>query len=75
MSLRKALHQQHDGGKIVCDTKALADYAARIAREHGSALSQSKQRDGCWELSISEGALKRRQRLRQRNPAERDEAD
>ena len=66
MSLRKSI-RQHDGSTIVTDSQSLADYAARIAREHGSALRQSKQYDGGWELSISEGAIKRRKRLRSKS--------
>ena len=68
MSLRDVFQRQHDGGKIVCDSKSVADYLARLAREQGQALSQRKQLDGSWELSISEGALRRRKRLRHKNP-------
>ena len=44
MSLRGALSRP--AGLIACDSKSIADYAARIARENGCALAQSKLRDG-----------------------------
>ena len=66
MSLRKSI-RQHDGSTIAVDAKSIADYAAKIAREHGSALRQSKLSDGGWELSVSEGAIKRRKRLRSKH--------
>lgn len=66
MSLRKLI-RQHDGSMIAVDSQSIADYAARIAREHGSALRQSKQSDGGWELHVSEGAIRRRKRLRSKN--------
>jgi hypothetical protein len=36
--------------EIVTDTKSMADYAAKIAREGGHALRQRKQETGGWEL-------------------------
>jgi hypothetical protein len=71
MSLRRVLSRHEDAaGLIACNSKSIADYAARIARQNGCALAQCKLNDGGWELAISEEALKRRKRLRRRASSE-----
>jgi hypothetical protein len=35
---------------LVTDTKSMADYAGRIARERGRAIRQRKTETGGWEL-------------------------
>jgi hypothetical protein len=66
MSLRRVLCRYDGSAPIACDKKSHADFAARLVRENGRALAQHKLADGGWELSLSEGALKRRKRSRRR---------
>jgi hypothetical protein len=53
-----ALRSAAEAGVMVTDSKASADYAARLAREQGQRLRQRKMESGGWELRC---ARKRRQ--------------
>jgi hypothetical protein len=65
MDLPRGIGQLSVGSPpVFTDSKSLADYAAKIARQEGRALSQQKQLDGGWHLLISEAAALRRRRRR-----------
>jgi hypothetical protein len=38
---------------LVTDTKSMADYAGRIARERGRVIRQRKMETGGWELQVA----------------------
>jgi hypothetical protein len=56
-AIRKAVE---DRQMLVVDSKSEADYAARVAKEHGRVFYQRKLVTGGWVLRICPGVRRRR---------------